>query len=594
MKIRKFSKVKARKVFRSRKRQVGDITESASQQIDRHFFRRLGNFADVGRFMVAWLLLIGVLIGGVAYQTRGLAEYYLSNQPIDGGIMSEAMIGTYTNPNPLFASSTVDVSISKLIFNSLLRYNDNGELVNDLASSVKRSDDGLIYDIGLANNILWQDGIKLTADDVVYTYKALQNPDTKSPYSVTWQSVKISKIDDYDVRFQLLSPLNSFPISLTGGILPAHALEKIPFSELRSTSFNSKPIGSGPFKISNVVRLDDFTSVTKRQRIELVKNNHYFKGAPKVDAYVLYALSSESDLKQYLNSRQVDAALFNSNPDFGVDSKAYAVDSIPLLAGTYSFFNTSKPPLDDPQLRQALLLGTNIEKLINVLGYPVQGIKSPLLATDVGYDPTLIQQGYDKTKANQVLDTLGWVRPSDSATRRKGDKVLEVSLTTLDGSDFALIASNLQQMWANDLGIKVNIITKSPADMQPILLQHTYEVLLYGITMGSDPDVYAYWHSSQAVADRYNLSLYKSDAADRSLEAGRSRPEIALRAAKYRPFLEAWRNDVPAIGLYQPPVFYVSRTKIYNFAPKKLNSSSERFFNVQNWQVLSTRRPIVK
>jgi len=544
--------------------------------------------------MIAWLLLMVTLIGGVIYQTRGLSEYYLSNQPVDGGIVSEAMIGTYTNPNPLFASSTVDVSISKLVFNSLLTYDDKGELVNDLASSVKRSDDGLTYDVTIINNVLWQDGQKLTADDVVYTYKAIQNPDTRSPYSVSWQVVKVSKISDYEVRFQLPSPLNSFPVSLTGGILPAHVLAKIPFSELRSTGFNSQPVGSGPFKLSNVVRLDDFESVTKRQRIELVKNQQYFKGAPKLDAFVLYALSSDTELRQYLETRQADSALFNSNPDISNNAKDYTTTSIPLLAGTYAFFNTSIAPFDTTEFRQALLLGTDINKLTSNLGYPVQGVRSPLLSTDVGYDQTLVQQSYDKVKANQILDTLGWVRSADKGTRYKDKTELEISLTTLDGSDFALVASMLQQMWATDLGVKVNITTKNPADMQPILLQHTYEVLLYGITMGSDPDVYAYWHSSQAVVDRYNLSLYKSEVADRSLEAGRSRPDITLRALKYKPFLEAWRKDVPAIGLYQPPVFYVSRTKIFNFEPKKLNSTPERFYNIHNWQVLSAKRPIVK
>lgn len=594
MKIKKFSKVKARRVFRSRKRQVGDMTETASQHIDRHVFRRLGNFADIGRFMVAWLLLMGVLVGGVVYQTRGLSEHYLSNQPVDGGIVSEAMIGTYTNPNPLFASSTVDVSVSRLVFNSLFTYDDNGELVNDLATSMKRSDDGLTYDVVIAQNVKWQDGDPLDADDVVYTYKAIQNPDTRSPYSVSWQVVKVSKVDNYTIRFQLPSPLNSFPVSLTGGILPAHILQKIPFAELRSTDFNSKPVGTGPFRISNIVRLDDFQSITKRQRIELVKNDLYFKGSPRLDAFVLYALSSDSELKQYLNSRQVDSAIFTSNPDFGPKNKDFTVSSIPLLAGTYTFFNTSRAPFDSPELRQALLLGTNITKVTKALGYPTQSVKSPLLSTDVGYDPNIVQQSYDKAKANQLLDNLGWVRSENNGTRIKDTKQLEISLTTLDGSDFALVASMLQQMWATDLGVKVNIITKTPNDMQPILLEHSYEALLYGITMGSDPDVYAYWHSSQAVSDRYNLSLYKSDVADRSLEAGRSRPDIALRSAKYKPLLEAWRKDVPAIGLYQPPLFYVTNTKIYNFEPKKLNSTPERFYNIHKWEVKSSKLPILK
>jgi ABC-type oligopeptide transport system substrate-binding subunit len=125
------------------------MTESASQQIDRHVFRRLTSFADVGRFMVAWLLLLVVLIAGVVYQTRGLSEYYLSTQSVPGGLVSEGIIGTYTNPNPIFASSTIDLSVSRLLFNSILTYDDKGALVNDLAETVTRSQDGLIYTVTL-------------------------------------------------------------------------------------------------------------------------------------------------------------------------------------------------------------------------------------------------------------------------------------------------------------------------------------------------------------------------------------------------------------------------------------------------------------
>jgi peptide/nickel transport system substrate-binding protein len=132
-----------------------------------------------------------------------------------------------------------------------------------------------------------------------------------------------------------------------------------------------------------------------------------------------------------------------------------------------------------------------------------------------------------------------------------------------------------------------------PADIQPVLLKHSYQALLYGITLGVDPDVYGYWHSSQAVADRFNLSQYVSDVADRSLEAGRTRPDVSLRAAKYKPFLEAWKKDVPAIGLYQPPVFFVSKSIIFNFEPTRLNTTADRFYNVHNWQVQTAKKPII-
>lgn len=591
--MNKFSKTKARRLFRSRKRQVSDMTESASQQIDRHVFRRLTSFADVGRFMVAWLLLLVVLIAGVVYQTRGLSEYYLSTQSVPGGLVSEGIIGTYTNPNPIFASSTIDLSVSRLLFNSILTYDDKGALVNDLAETVTRSQDGLIYTVTLRKGTLWHDGRELKSDDVLYTYRAIQNPDTKSPYNISWQGVKIEAPDDYTVTFTLPSALNSFPLSLTNGIVPEHILSELSFSELRSSDFNVKPIGTGPFQFSKVVRIDDFESVTKRQRIEMIRNDAYFKGRPSLDAFVIYALSSEDDLREYLSSKQIDSAIFNSSPDFTGVSDTFTVSPVPLLAGAYLFFNTAKAPFDNVEFRKAIASAVDTTDVVATLGFPVQKIDSPLLPVHTGYDRAIVQTGYDLALASATLDKLGWVRPDSSSIRAKDGVSLEMTITTLEGSDFSRIAVEIQDRLKSELGVKVNIIAKRPADMQPTLLQHSYELLLYGITLGVDPDVYGYWHSSQAIADRFNLSLYKSDAADRSLEAGRTRPDVSLRAAKYKPFLEAWKADVPAIGLYQPPIFFVGQTKIFNFQPTRLNSTADRFYNVHNWQIQTAKKPII-
>lgn len=591
--MNKFSKTKARRLFRSRKRQVSDITESASQQIDRHVFRRLTSFADVGRFMVAWLLLLVVLIAGVVYQTRGLSEYYLSTQSVPGGLVSEGIIGTYTNPNPIFASSTIDLSVSRLLFNSILTYDDKGALVNDLAETVTRSDDGLKYTVTLRKGTLWHDGRELSSADIIYTYKAIQNPDTKSPYNISWQGVKIEAPDEYTVTFTLPSALNSFPLSLTNGIVPEHILSKLTYSELRSSEFNVRPIGTGPFQFSKVVRIDDFESVTKRQRIEMVRNDAYFKGRPSLDAFVIYALSSEDDLREYLASKQIDSAIFNSSPDFTGVTDTYTVTPVPLLAGAYLFFNTSKAPFDNVEFRRAIALAIDTSDIVSTLGFPVQKIDSPLLPVHTGYDRAIVQTGYDTTASSALLDKLGWVRPDSNSIRVKEGVSLEMTITTLEGSDFSRVAVEIQDRLKSELGVKVNIVAKRPADMQPTLLQHSYEVLLYGITLGVDPDVYGYWHSSQAIADRFNLSLYKSDVADRSLEAGRTRPDVSLRSAKYKPFLEAWKNDVPAIGLYQPPIFFVGQTKIFNFQPTRLNSTADRFYNVHNWQIQTAKKPII-
>ncbi len=594
LKIKKpeLSKAKAKRVFRSRRRQVGELTDSASRNIDRHVFRQLPNFAEVGRFIGAWVLLFLLLIAGLVYQSRGLRQYYMTPQAIAGGVLSEGIVGTYTTPNPLFASTTIDLSVSKLIFNSILSYDDDGNLVNDLAASISRSENGLRYTVKLRDDVYWHDGQKFSSKDVAYTYKAIQNSDTRSPYFVSWQGIKIETPDELSVIFTLPSALNPFPHSLTNGIVPAHILESQSFDELRGSDFNSRPVGTGPFKLNRVVRLDDFETIQKRQRVELDRNNGYHKGSPKIDAMVIYALSDEADLRDNLNRHTIDAAVFNSYPQFIPDSSGnYVVQSVPLLAGSYLFFNTSKQPFDNVEFRRALALGTNTTKLLGGLGYPAGEVNGPLMKYQVGYDADIVQPEYNADEARKILDSLGWVVGSTSSIRMKEGIPLSINLLTLENSDFSRVASTLQGLWRDDLGIRLDITTKKPLELQPAILQHNYDTLIYGISIGSDPDVYAYWHSSQAANDRFNLSMYKSEAVDAALEAGRTRPDIALRAAKYKPFLEAWQKDVPAIGIYQPMMFYVSTSQIHGFNPRSINTISDRFYNVHLWQIRTQDLP---
>jgi ABC-type transport system substrate-binding protein len=117
-----------------------------------------------------------------------------------------------------------------------------------------------------------------------------------------------------------------------------------------------------------------------------------------------------------------------------------------------------------------------------------------------------------------------------------------------------------------------------------VVPSHDYDILLYGISIGVDPDVFAYWDSSQASLSsqgHLNLSEYKSKAADQALESGRTRTDPELRATKYRGFLTAWANDVPALALYQPNSIYVSRGPVFNFERKAANTSADRFYNVK-------------
>ena len=149
------------------------------------------------------------------------------------------------------------------------------------------------------------------------------------------------------------------------------------------------------------------------------------------------------------------------------------------------------------------------------------------------------------------------------------------------------VVESLHKFW---LAAGVQMVPEflSSADFQGTLSQHNYEAVLYGISIGVDPDVFVYWDSSQAdvrSSNRLNLSEYKNATADAALEAGRTRTNPALRVVKYKPFLTAWQQDNPALGLYQPRSLYLTNGTVYGLNVHTLNSPTDRYSNVENWKI---------
>ena len=130
--------------------------------------------------MAGWLVLVALLGTGVFLQGRELGAYYLEEQPAAGGTFREGLVGEITNMNPIFATSSADRAAARLMFNSLLKYDERNNLVGDLATRYEISEDGTIYTVFLRDDVVWHDGEQFDAADVVYTYEAVQHPDTRS------------------------------------------------------------------------------------------------------------------------------------------------------------------------------------------------------------------------------------------------------------------------------------------------------------------------------------------------------------------------------------------------------------------------------
>jgi peptide/nickel transport system substrate-binding protein len=209
------------------------------------------------------------------------------------------------------------------------------------------------------------------------------------------------------------------------------------------------------------------------------------------------------------------------------------------------------------------------------------------LMNQLGHDPSVTETAYNQANASQILDQDNWTRTS-SETRSKNSQHLQLTMAAQDTPEYTAVAQFLQKQWSQ-LGIRVDVNYYSADDLQnAIIANHDYDILLYGISIGVDPDVFAYWDSSQASVSsqgHLNLSEYKSKAADQALEAARTRSDPGVRVTKYKIFLSAWSQDAPALALYQPNYLYVSRGQIFNYERKEMNTSADRFYNVNQWMI---------
>jgi peptide/nickel transport system substrate-binding protein len=585
-------RLKTRRKLRKQRRQVEDITAQADDSLNKLVFKRIERLYKVRRFVSAWTLLVFLIGVGAVWQVRGLDQYYLQSQPTDGGTYREGLIGTFTTADPLFAVSGADAAVARLVFQGLFTLAPTGELEPSLASGISVDEKRLKYTVELRTDVMWHDGEQFTAADVVYTYKTIQNKDTRSPLRSSWLGVDIESTDEYTVTFTLPNTLSSFEYSLINGIVPEHILGSQSPENLRSSVFNSiNPVGTGPFTYEGVEVIG--TDVQDRQeKITLKKFDTYFATKPLLDSVVIRTYRLEESMLSAFEQGEINAMVgLDTLPDYLNGIEKLQTFSTPVTSAVMLFFNTSAENLKEQKVRQALVHATDTDGLRQSIGYQLLKVNSPFLQSHFAYNPEKTQLPYDTEQAAKLLDETGWTLNADGK-RAKGENLLRFRLVSQSLSEYATIVQSLQQQWS-ELGVTVDAVLLPEQDIQSgSIARHDYDILLYGISLGPDPDVFAFWHSSQAdprQKTRLNLSEYKSEIADEALEGGRTRLDEDLRTVKYGPFLDAWRTDAPAVALYQPRFLYVVRGTFEGYQSGQFNSSVDRFYSINNWKVRSEK-----
>ncbi len=566
--------------FRGRLRRLEGATLGHAHKF---IVRRWKNLQEVRRMAGAWLLIIAALIVATFWQTGQFSALYSADIPAEGTTYTEGVVGAIDNLNPIFASTPAEKAVSRLVFASLFSEDSRSTPQPELVEHYTLDDTGKIYTVTLRKDIRWQDGVPLTARDVAYTFAAIKDADSHSQLYSSWRNITVEQLDDATIRFTLPASYTPFLHALSVGILPEHLLGKVRNSELRSHSFSRNPtVGSGLFIFRDVRTIGDAKAA--HSIVHMDSNEDYFLGAPKLAHFQLHAYSNRDQLVNAFRTQEVAAISDESNQqleDLNNQKNAVRSDS-PLDNAVYAFLQMDSPLLKDVRVRSALELATNQPALLAQLHNRVQPVTGPLLRGQLGYEPTLHQADTNVDAAKKLLEDAGW-KLDANGHRAKDGQELKLQLVTLSSGDFPAVAQTLMNQWSK-IGVAFNSQLVKPDDIQQnVIIPRAYDVLLYELAMGSDPDVYAYWHSSQANDRGFNLSEYKSPQVDDALDSARSRSDPALRVAKYHTFTQRWLSDVPAIGLYRPGLTYIQTKGVTSFTPRDLADPTDRYENVRSW-----------
>ncbi|MFH0831071.1 MAG: ABC transporter substrate-binding protein, partial [Parcubacteria group bacterium] len=204
--------------------------------------------------LIVLLALCGFLGGATWWGARS----YLNSTvavPEQGGAVQLGLVGQPRYINPLLApTSDVDMDLSTLVFGSLYKLDKDFKPYADLAESLNVSADQKTYSVVLKQGVNWHDGQPLTASDVVFTVKAIQDPSWQSPLNLGFKGVTVEQVDERTVRFTLQEVYAPFASTLTFGILPEHLWASVPGSSASLAELNTKPVGSGPYKFDELTK----------------------------------------------------------------------------------------------------------------------------------------------------------------------------------------------------------------------------------------------------------------------------------------------------------------------------------------------------
>ncbi|MEK7195604.1 MAG: ABC transporter substrate-binding protein [Patescibacteria group bacterium] len=526
-------------------------------------------------FALATSMASGLALTGLAFANLTHAI------PAAGGEYTEGFIGQPVYINPVTAGSDVDKSIVRLVFSNL----------SSVADKIDVSDDGRIWRIRLKENLRWQDGEKLTSDDVIFTVQKIQDPESSSPLFKSWQGVAVRRMSEIEMQIRLVNPYAFLGDTIRNlYILPKHLFADIPAANWRLSKYNLAPMGNGPYKIAaRETKPNGFIDSYKLEAWD-----GYFGDKPNIRSINFRFFSQTQNLIKEFNSGQVDGVAGLNPQNMAEINRPHETISYYLPNYYAAFLNQSKSlSLQDKAVRQALELATDkndiLEKSLGERGRIIYG---PIAEEILGRDYPTMDDNNGLELASNTLSEAGW-KLTEEGAREKSVKNAKISLNidlTVPQVDFLIkTAEALKERWGK-IGFRINLVERPVEEItQNLIKNRDYQMLLFGNAPGSASDLFPFWHSSERFYPGLNLSLYNNKKADSLLESIRQDMNEESRTSKLRELEGLIQNDIPAIFLYSPEYTLVIGNGLKGADGGLMSESSDRFSYATKWYLKTTR-----
>ena len=457
--------------------------------------------------------------------------------PAGGGTLTMGINATPDTLDPGATGLALTLLISFALFDPLVYWLPDGKggsaFHPGLAESWTISPDASVYTFKLRKGVTFHDGTTFDAKAVKATYDHVVDPKTKSKSGLgalgPYKETRI--LDDYTVQIVFTAPNASFLHQQAAGnfgISSPTALAKY-----GPTSFGNNPVGTGPFT---------FQSYQAGSQLTLLKNPKYTwgpkalgEGPAKLDKLIFRIVTDDSGRYNALQSGQLQIAmnLPPNNISAAQKSGKFQQLLVPSIGTPLGMpINVTKPPTDDPLVRQAIMYAVDQNALVKDVLYdvykPAHNVLTPITP---GFSEAASKTySYDPDKAGKLLDQAGWT-VGDGGTRTKNGKKLSLEIILFSGGGLELptqfVVSELQKV-----GFSANTGVQPFATAQASFNSGAHNLGSFGY-YGADPYLLNIWVNSNAIQSGFNWSHYANPAVDKLIATANATAADATRNGLY-------------------------------------------------------------